>query len=64
MLEMVFQPRPIARQKYATSYWRQMTSKGYPHCVKQRQMLVCEECGSDLAMEYMVPTYRCSMDSK
>ena len=53
ILEMVCQPEPISRQKYATSYGRQMTSKGHSHCVKQRQMLVCGECGSELAMEYI-----------
>ena len=53
MLEMVCQPGHIARQKSATSYGRQMTSKGYPHYVKHCRMLVCGECGSDLAMEYI-----------
>ena len=53
MLEMLCRPGPISRQKYATSYGRQIISKGYPHCVKQRQMFLCEECGSELAMEYM-----------
>ena len=41
MLEMVCHTGPIYRQKYPTSYGRQMTSKGYPHYVKQCRMLVC-----------------------
>ena len=41
MLDMVCQTGTIVRQKYSTSYGIQMTSKGYPHCVKQFQMLVC-----------------------
>ena len=30
-----------------------MTIKGYPHCVKQRQMLVCGQGGEELAVKYM-----------
>ena len=53
MLEIVCQPGPIARQKSATSYGLHMTSKGHPHCVKQRRILVCGKGGSELAVEYM-----------
>ena len=54
MVEMVFKYRTTFRKYSKTTYGLHMNIKLDPHCVKQRWMLVCGECGAELAMAYMV----------
>ena len=49
MVDMVFQPGPIARLKSSAAYGWQINSKGDPHHLSQIQRVVCGDCEAELA---------------
>ena len=51
---MVCYPGPISGQKYSTVYGNRMNSEWGPHHVMQYWRAVCEDCGAELAVAYMV----------
>ena len=50
---MMYQPGPISGLKFTATYGRWMTGVVGYHFMQQRQMLVCEEFGTELAAASM-----------
>ena len=53
LVAMVCQPGSISGRKSTAAYGRQMSIEGDSHHVWQHRRLVCEECGVELAAEYI-----------